>query len=460
MLTLDRLRRQHPRLYYRSFAVVNLGDRLLFRFDLEIEPRIRFRPWVEIGGLDPRWVAGLSPEVLNNLAFHLGLMEIPSYWKATCSPEIVVQAGPLDGWQLAWWKQLLLDGQGEFFFRNQIDFTAPDFVDLRVETSGAVPLARYEGNPPAGRVLVPVGGGKDSAVTLDLLARAGREVTPWVLNPTRAALDIIGASGGPDAILVRRTIDPGLLRLNEIGYLNGHTPFSAYLAFLGVALGVLSDHGTVALSNERSSNEGNAFFMGTEVNHQYSKSFDFEKKFRAYSRGYLAPGIEYFSLLRPLYELQIARLFARLPRYFALFRSCNRGQRDNSWCLSCSKCLFAYAILFPFLDEGALATIFAENLFDKPELVETAYELLGHRQVKPFECVGAREESLAAFYLSVEKVERLGRPLPPVLQAVKDSVLVRRDRLQERADAVLHAWNGENAVPPDLQALLRGEAGL
>jgi len=61
------------------------------------------------------------------------------------------------------------------------------------------------------------------------------------------------------------------------------------------------------------------------INHQYSKSSEFEKKFRDYLTN-LTPSVSYFSLLRPLYELQIAKILAKLPQYHQVFKSCNVNQ--------------------------------------------------------------------------------------------------------------------------------------
>lgn len=457
MERFDRLRRQHPRFIYHRFVVSPDEAALRFRFHFEIEPGIHFEPEVVIPDVDHQRISRLGPEVLNNLAFHLGMIESLSYWKATCSPEFVIEAGYLSPAQIDWWADLLLKGLGEFFFRNDIDFTLPDLVTFRLSRRRPDDAGRYDGQLAPARYLIPIGGGKDSAVSCELMKTSGGDLACWALNPIPAVSQVIEASSVPRSLTVRRTIDPALLELNAAGYLNGHTPFSAYLAFAASACAILFDYRSIAVSNERSSNEGNAWFLGAAVNHQYSKSFAFEQRFRSYATSYLAGDLDYFSLLRPLYELQIARIFARFPRYFPVFRSCNRGQKENIWCCSCPKCLFAYTILFPFLDDAALRAIFSERLFDRTELIDTAFDMIEPDAVKPFECVGSREETLIAFHLCVVKVRARGEQLPVVLQAVEDRILVREARLDERAEAIMTAWNAEHAVPDDLARLLRAE---
>src|SRR5581483_11987786 len=170
------------------------------------------------------------------------------------------------------------------------------------------------------RALVLTSGGKDSAVTLELLRQAGIDFDCLLLNPTPAALAIARQAGCGRTFIVRRSIDPKLLELNAAGYLNGHTPFSALLAFLGVTVATLNGYRRVIVSNERSAEEPGIEYLGYAINHQYSKTFEFETKFRDYCARHLRVGVEYFSLLRPLYELQIAKIFSRHPQYFPLFR--------------------------------------------------------------------------------------------------------------------------------------------
>jgi hypothetical protein len=452
---LDVLRQKHPRFFYRGYTIVEQALSLKFVFDFEMEPGLCFSPEVVIKGVDHGRISQLRTETLNNIAFHLGLMEIPSYWKAACSPEIVIEAGSLDGYQISWWQDLLIKGMGEFFFVNDIDFTVPDLVTFKIDGRSTPPVGPYDGQLDSNRVLVPIGGGKDSAVTCEILKNANKRVGCLALNPTHAATDTIRASRSEQSITVTRNIDETLLRLNQDGYLNGHTPFSAYLAFLSAACAVLFDYRRIALSNERSSNEGNVNFRGAEINHQYSKSFDFEQRFRDYSERYLGQAIDYFSFLRPIYELQIARLFSQLTDYFPLFRSCNRGQKTNSWCHACPKCLFVYTALYPFVETHLLTTsIFSEDLFEREELIEIALSLLGQGAVKPFECVGSFEETLVAFYLCLRKASR---PLPPVLRAVEEQTLATQQNMAERTSIILDAWDSQHAIPPDLEGLLMQE---
>lgn len=364
----------------------------------------------------------IGERVLNNLVFNLGLVETVSYWKATSSPEILVKAGVLNKEQINWWKDLIIKGMGQFFYENKIDFRKPDFIKI------ISPKNKKDEVFPGklkNRCLVPVGGGKDSVVTLELLKKQRKEIRCFGLNSTDNAKRIMKIAGCNNPIVVERKIDSKLLELNRKGFLNGHTPFSAYLAFLSVMSAVLFDYKHIALSNEKSSNEGNVKYLDKVINHQWSKSSEFEKKFKAYSKKYLAKNVDYFSFLRHLYEIQIARLFSEYPKYFSAFLSCNEAYKTASgtkkpikkWCGKCSKCLFVFTILYPFIKERELIRIFGKNLFEDKKLLPTMEQLIGKRGFKPFECVGTKKECKLAFKLSYKKAlqKNPGKPLPYLL---------------------------------------------
>jgi hypothetical protein len=480
------LRARHPRFIYNSFeGSPHGGDGMVVRFNFRLdgkgtEPGIQFAPEITFEGLDKQRLKALSTSVLENFLFHLGLVEMLSYWKAACSPEIVIETPEdvpvcaLNDEQIAWWSELLRRGMGEFFYVNKINWRAPGFVRI---TSGPRQKSVDEGwmlrsylhRPAAGdpahvfslesnrgsRDLVLTSGGKDSVVTLETLRAAGRPFDCLLLNPTQAALDVARQAGCDNPISVRRTIDPRLLELNEAGYLNGHTPFSALLAFLGVTVAALFGHRRVIVSNERSAEEATVEYLGEPINHQYSKTLQFETAFREYAAKYLAPEVEYFSLLRPLYELQIARMFARYPAYFPLFRSCNRGSKANAWCGGCAKCMFVYTVLYPFVKREQVLAIFGRDLFEWEVAAETLRALLGMDREKPFECVGTSEETLAAIYLCVERMKQRALPLPPALEELERTTLSSRNDLPQLVRRILSAWSEDHHVPVQLADVIR-----
>src|SRR5207237_7908958 len=200
--------------------------------------------------------------------------------------------------------------------RNIAVFTSGNFVKIVPGVDGLQYALCREPLPQ--RSLLTIGGGRDSALAAALLRDSGLAFSCMMLNPSSAAEKIARHVSASAPVIIHRTICPELLELNRRGYLNGHTPFSAYLGFLGAACLLLYGYSDVIVANERSSDEGNVHYRGKEINHQYSKSFRFETRFDKYLRKYLVSGGRYFSLVRPLYELQVAKLFVNFPEFFKL----------------------------------------------------------------------------------------------------------------------------------------------
>jgi hypothetical protein len=471
------LRKKYPKFIYENCSYKISGKNLEIFFDFKIEPNpapepsarcetgIYFKPKIIIENI-PNKCLRWNLKHLNNLVFHLGLIEIPSYWKATCSAEIEIKAGFLNKEQIKWWKDLILKGMGQFFYENQIDFTQKNFLKIisLAETRSLASSRDPFSGKLRNRFLIPIGGGKDSVVTLEILKKAKKNIQCFSLNPTKAAQKIMMLAGCKKPIIIRRKIDEKLLELNRRGFLNGHTPFSAYLAFLSVLVASIFDYKYIVLSNERSSNEGNVKYLSKIINHQWSKSFEFEQKFRAYSQKYLTPGVEYFSFLRPLYEIQIAKLFSRYPKYFSAFLSCNEAYKTASgtklpikrWCGNCSKCLFIFATLYPFTDEKKLIKIFGKNLFENKKLLPTMEELIGEKKFKPFECVGTKKESLTAFYLSWKKYHYINNYTPVyLLRYFEEKILPKYPGLEKESIKILNSWNKQHNLPKESEKVLK-----
>ncbi len=445
-MNVENLRKKYPTFIYKNFFLRQNGRDLEISFNFQIPPDIEFNPKVVIKSLPEGRLEQVPQGVLNNLAFHMGLAEIASYWKTMCSPRIIIEAGKLDDYQISWWSKLLTEGMGQFFWENGIE-KVEDFFSI--ESHGQIFGQRAEVSRQ--RTLIPVGGGKDSAVTLGLLGKS--EPGVFMLNPILASQRISKIAGIKDEVSIQRKIDPRLLDLNEKGYLNGHTPFSSYLAFLSIFCAYVYGYSEVAFSNERSSDESNVIFNGKKINHQYSKTTEFEVDFRSYNEKYLT-NVKYFSFLRPLHELQIAKLFSEMPVYFEAFRSCNVGQKSDSWCGHCPKCLSTYILLHPFLELAQMEKIFSADLFADSSLYSVLEQLVRGDMVKPFECVGTRIELKAAMAMSIERLERGGATLPVLLKMSLDNGLTEIS-MASVGDKLLHDWNSDNFLDSKLESVLR-----
>ncbi|MDR2753305.1 MAG: hypothetical protein LBB50_03240 [Oscillospiraceae bacterium] len=396
----EALRAQHPVFHYEGYAVTRDAGGITLRFDFLIDGLGAFHPVTRIATKNLPIVNDFDGPLAHDIVFALGLVELVSYWKCACPPEIVIHCGTLNHDEIRWWKRLWFHGLGEFFYRNGVVTDLDSFVQVRCENA---PHLRAEGQNfhHSNVCLVPVGGGKDSCVTLHLLQEMGQPLLGFTVNDQPARTETFAAARfAPGQMLhTYRTIDPALLACNARDYLNGHTPFSAVVAFLGLYCAYLIGAENLVLSNEASANE--ASVTGTDVNHQYSKSYAFERDMNDYIDGRFGLPVRYFSLLRPFHELQIAKRFAALPQFHFAFKSCNVGSKHNVWCCNCAKCLFVYLMLAPFLPEPQMVHIFGENLLKNPKLQPELFALMGEttQGEKPFECVGTVEEARAAFAL-------------------------------------------------------------
>lgn len=433
--SFNTFRMMFPEFVYESYKYVTREDGFHMSFRFCLNDKIVFEPTAFFPAR-PFLNFDQPKSLLDQLVFNVGMIELISYWKACCPKTVVVKCAPahfMDDARpeerdrtVAFWKKLYYNGLGEFFYVNSITTTYDDFLNFRVEAAQSqdAPSDLLSAKRPlfsqASDYLVPIGGGKDSVVTLEALKNAGRGVRPLIMNP-RGATTLCAERGGfslEESVVVRRTIHPQLLDLNKKGCLNGHTPFSAMLAFYTLLASTFAGVPNVALSNESSANESTV--VGTNVNHQYSKSLEFENDFRNYVADILyraAPDAKpnYFSFLRPLSELQIAMLFAREPKYFDVFKSCNAGSKTDIWCGNCPKCLFAYIILSPFVEPDRLRTIFGKDLLDDPALKLFFDQLTGHAETKPFECVGTIDEVNSALSMTIDRWYAAS-PLPCLLK--------------------------------------------
>jgi hypothetical protein len=470
LLKIKALRKKYPKFIYHGYSYKISKNNLEIFFDFEIPPGIKFKPKIVIKNAKEKQLGKIRKDALNNFIFHLGLIEIPSYWKATCSPKIEIKTGYLNKEQIKWWKDLIIKGMGQFFYENKIDFRGQNFLKIVSNSNNKIGQDRVlnleETGSPQNKILIPIGGGKDSIVTLEILKKNKKRINCFSLNPTSAAVKIIKISGCKNPVIAERKIDKKLLELNQKGFFNGHTPFSAYLSFLGIFCAEVFDYKYIAFSQEQSSNEGNAKYLGKIINHQWSKSFEFEKKFRQYNKKYLSKNVECFSFLRPIYEIQIAKIFSNFPNYFPIFLSCNEAYKTYSgtkkitkkWCGNCSKCLFVFSVLYPFIEEKKLVKIFnGENLFEKKELLPIMKELIGERKIKPLECVGTKKECIVAFYLSLKKFksENKNTRLPFFLDYFEKKILRKYPNLKVDSKKIMKSWNKQNNLPKNFEKILK-----
>ena len=447
----DELRSEYPEFLYKGYETSYTGDGLEVIYRYEIPGLSDFHT---------RWVfPAIRKEytpVLKALVFSLGMAEAISYYKITCPRSVKVMCGSLDEEQISWWEKLFYKGLGEFQYVNGIDVSQEELLKIswvnenagagENDPAGSYPLHdrdSYDG------ILVPIGGGKDSVVSLELLK--GEKIYTYSVNPNDTIRNVIACCDHAVGDLsAKRILDKRIIEFNEQGYLNGHIPFSSVVAFSCVITAYLNGIRHIALSNESSANESTV--RDSFVNHQYSKTFEFEKDFDGYIKKLTDSDIHYFSLLRPYTELKIASVFAKSRQYHKAFRSCNRGSKQGIWCCNCPKCLFVYIILSPFLTEEELTDIFGEKLLDKESLDTEFKELTGISENKPFECVGTRREVRACVrrFVSGGTDPVTGRVMPPGHSLLTDRYADTINTWTEEVEGILSDITDEHNIPGEL----------
>lgn len=397
----------------------------------------------------------LLNNILNNLSLALGI----SYYKLYCPKQIILEGMELSKEQAEFWNTVYRKGLGEFFYKNKIDFRSLISFPFEVKNNGiASPAGRGRNDKEKEeRSLVGIGGGKDSIVTAELLKSHKKQFSGFVVN-SRPIQEEITKLLGVDLIKVNREIDPKLLELNKRpDAYNGHVPISSIYAFIGLLTAFLYDFRYIVVGNEQSANYGNTTYLGENINHQWSKSFEFEMLFSEYMKKYITQSAEYFSLLRSFSEIAIARNFIRYPKYFPVFSSCNRnfklsGKTDKKWCCECAKCAFTYVIFSAFLPKQDLLNIFGQNLFGKANLISVYKELLGISEIKPFDCVGTPEEVQAAFYLAMLRREYDN---DIIMKLFQKEVLPKIENIDEISKEVFSISN-KHRIPKEFQEVMRG----
>ena len=412
---------------------------MLLRYRLDggpkFEERFELPPPASWDGVDRHLVEGL----LSLLHWIAGV----SYYKSSAPPSVAYDGDAPPAATAALLEALYSEGLGEFAVVAGLErLPRPSFPRVAARQ-------HREAKEPR-RVLVPVGGGKDSAVAIEIVRRSGVELGLFSIGDAAAIERTVKAAELPWLCVTRR-LDPGMGELNRMGALNGHVPVTAIVSCVALLVAALHGYDSVALANERSASVGNRMFDGVLVNHQFSKSARAERLLQD-ALADITADLRIFSVLRSASELAIARAFARLPQYHSAFTSCNRifqlekAKRAETWCCNCDKCRFVFLILAAFIAPQDLHTIFGTDMLDDAAQFGGFALLTATGGHKPFECVGEVEESVAAVRLLA--ADERWRDHCVVARLVEE--VLPRFGAADGDPAVALALGHEHTIPPNL----------
>jgi hypothetical protein len=308
--------------------------------------------------------------------------------------------------------------------------------------------------------MLGIGGGKDSIVAGELLKLAGIPLrgfvlaTGEILGQTQAVSEVMGI----ELTAIKRVIDPQILEINKIdGSFNGHIPISLIFGLVGALVAVSRESKYVIVANESSASIPQTTWEDTQINHQWSKSLEFEILFQDYLQNYVSSEIHYFSAIRPLSSVAIAKIFSQFPQYFEVFTSdnslfkINQQMREHPrWSLNSSKSLSSYILLAPWLSDEDLLLTFGRNFLDEPSLTDLFSSLLGENGQSVLDCVGTPEELRSSM---AEIINRVRFSDSALVTYTMSKQLVHEEPKLESLMTI-----GEHAIPeiiaPKLQELM------
>lgn len=374
-----------------------------------------------------------------------------SYYKTFLPPQIN-HAYKMDEQEAEFWNDVFRNGLGEFLHTNNL--SAERLAQFSPQT-GSIEVGDEDADDWLPTALLGIGGGKDSIVAGELLKNAEIPLSGFVL----ATVDNVGQTQDvADAMgivlnVVNRKLDPQILDMNKLeGALNGHIPISLVFALVGCALACIEKAKYVIVANEASASIPQVQGENGSVNHQWSKSLEFERQFQTFVHKYVSENINYTSVIRPLTSVAVAKLFCKLPTYFEVFSSdnsllkINPEKRDHPrWGLHSPKSLSSFILLAPWLSDEEVLRIFGRNFLEETELSELFLDLLGASEKVVLDCVGTPDE----LRLSLTMLQKQNRYLETALmkQALERNLIV--DNLEAELQEVLEP-RAEHAVPQEL----------
>lgn len=397
----------------------------------------------------------LDKKVLDNFLFPLSIALWISYYKLYPTKELVVKTWFLSEDDKSFWVKFYRNWLGEFLYKNQI---SPGWLfDFVNQSDKYYPIIDFKTSDD---ILLPIWWGKDSIVSAELLLKNKYDFTPivfWKIDQIKEnCLNVMKK----EAILTKRKLDENLFKLNNEWYYNWHVPITWIISFVLLVTAYLYNFKYIILSNEKSANNWNTSIWDLEVNHQYSKSLEFEKDLKDYIERNLSTKMRYFSLLRWMYEIEIAKIFSKIwKKYFSIFSSCNTNFKINLlqtsklnthlWCNSCPKCAFVYAILRPYLSDTETMQIFWKELYEDNTLENLFLELLWIQWIKPFECVWEASEVAYAMHKTINNFNKTNKEIPYILNIFTQKVLSKyNDNFFKKEKKELFNVNNDKTLIP------------
>ncbi len=393
-------------------------------------------------------------QALRALHLSLGI----SYYKIFLPPTIA-QPYAMAATEADFWNDVFGNGLGEFLYVNKL---SKNQVAKFSQQNGTL----YTPIQPIGldkKAVLGIGGGKDSIVAGELLKKLDVDITGFVmatgeqLGQSKAVADVMKIP----LLAVGRTLDPKLMNLQmQPGAYRGHVPISLIFGLVGTVLALSQNASYVVVANEASSSTPTVQWQGEAVNHQWSKSFNFEQSLQQYIQQNIAQDLTYFSAIRPLTSIAVAKRFAQYPQYFEVFTSDNfvfridPSKRPNGrWSLESPKSLSSYILLAPWLSDTEIKRIFTQDFLNEPSLEPLFLELTGQTGHPPLDCVGTVKELVLSLNLLATQKRYTNSCLMDIARKTK---IIHESSWDDEANTLLKPEQ-DQALPPELSGPILAE---
>jgi len=371
-----------------------------------------------------------NSEVSNNLdnfdidviLSHISLAIAISYYKTALCDNIVIKDFSLSLEDELFWKSFYINWLWEYLYSNNLSIK--NKFNFIYNSDKILPKINFKTSQKA---LIPIWWWKDSILSIELFKKAWIDFNTFTFWKDYEMHKIFSSKVGADRLIVHRKMSDELFAMNKEWYYNWHIPITWLIAFVSIFVSYLYWFRYVSLSNEKSADFWNTEYEWIEVNHQWSKSLDFEKQFSSYVERNMSSEYKYFSLLRWFYEARIVKEVCNYKQYFWYFSSCNNNFKivekwntsNKKWCLNCPKCAFVFALFRPYLSDSEVIEIFWWDMYSDPSQENVFRELLGISWIKPFECVWTQEEVIISMFMALDKYDEL----PFILSIFKKEIV-------------------------------------
>lgn len=358
------------------------------------------------------------------------------------------------------WRTIFYKVWGVWRYDNEIaDYHGPRILGP-LQTAGSLPGPTKVNAESQDRLLVMCGGGKDSLATSILLEGAGISYDAMIYShniygQAQRQHDLIDGMLAHTAAGARHrgwvydnAVDSPAAHLHPeygVSHMLAAETVSSYWTALPIAL----QHGynRVALGITRSTDEHNLVWekTGEAINYLWGMSTAAETMLHDYIKNELVVNLNYFHLLRPVYDLVVFNLLPENSTAVPRTHSC---AQQKPWCGRCPKCLYVWMHLVAYLDHEIVLQTFDRNLFDLPENRAFLRKMLGLEGYKPADCVGTVSETQVAYLLCRAK----GQSGRAVADIKPDDIRVDVDRFLEKYASVAPRYG---AIPADLYELMK-----